>query len=287
MYQLFCDSNCELWYTTVKELGLNVIRMPYTLAGQEYFYDMGEKTDLIAFFDAMKGGEVPKTSALNEEIYIEYFEPVLKKGEDIFYVTFSHAMSKTFDAMDRAIKTLKEKYPDREIRSVDTRSISMGCGFVVYYAALRYKEGATMDELEAYVKELSAHTATYFAVEDLTYLYRGGRVSGVSKVFGNLLNIKPVLHFDDEGRIVNIAKEKGFRRALSSMLGYMKAKGQDVDKYKIIVIHADYKEVAERFVESIKAEYPAADVVLQYVGPVIGAHCGPGTVGLIFHRLER
>ncbi len=287
MYQLFCDSNCELWYTTVKELGLNVIRMPYTLAGQEYFYDMGEKTDLIAFFDAMKGGEVPKTSALNEEIYIEYFEPVLKKGEDIFYVTFSHAMSKTFDAMDRAIKTLKEKYPDREIRSVDTRSISMGCGFVVYYAALRYKEGATMDELEAYVKELSAHTATYFAVEDLTYLYRGGRVSGVSKVFGNLLNIKPVLHFDDEGRIVNIAKEKGFRRALSSMLGYMKAKGQDVDKYKIIVIHADYKEVAERFVESIKAEYPAADVVLQYVGPVIGAHCGPGTVGLIFHCSER
>lgn len=287
MYQLFCDSNCELWYTTVKELGLNVIRMPYTLAGQEYFYDMGEKTDLIAFFDAMKGGEVPKTSALNEEIYIEYFEPVLKKGEDIFYVTFSHAMSKTFDAMDRAIKTLKEKYPDREIRSVDTRSISMGCGFVVYYAALRYKEGATMDELEAYVKELSAHTATYFAVEDLTYLYRGGRVSGVSKVFGNLLNIKPVLHFDDEGRIVNIAKEKGFRRALPSMLGYMKAKGQDVDKYKIIVIHADYKEVAERFVESIKAEYPAADVVLQYVGPVIGAHCGPGTVGLIFHCSER
>ena len=287
MYQLFCDSNCELWYTTVKELGLNVIRMPYTLAGQEYFYDMGEKTDLIAFFDAMKGGEVPKTSALNEEIYIEYFEPVLKKGEDIFYVTFSHAMSKTFDAMDRAIMTLKEKYPDREIRSVDTRSISMGCGFVVYYAALRYKEGATMDELEAYVKELSAHTATYFAVEDLTYLYRGGRVSGVSKVFGNLLNIKPVLHFDDEGRIVNIAKEKGFRRALSSMLGYMKAKGQDVDKYKIIVIHADYKEVAERFVESIKAEYPAADVVLQYVGPVIGAHCGPGTVGLIFHCSER
>ena len=287
MYQLFCDSNCELWYTIVKELGLNVIRMPYTLAGQEYFYDMGEKTDLIAFFDAMKGGEVPKTSALNEEIYIEYFEPVLKKGEDIFYVTFSHAMSKTFDAMDRAIKTLKEKYPDREIRSVDTRSISMGCGFVVYYAALRYKEGATMDELEAYVKELSAHTATYFAVEDLTYLYRGGRVSGVSKVFGNLLNIKPVLHFDDEGRIVNIAKEKGFRRALSSMLGYMKAKGQDVDKYKIIVIHADYKDVAERFVESIKAEYPAADVVLQYVGPVIGAHCGPGTVGLIFHCSER
>ncbi len=283
MYQLFCDSNCELWYTQVRELGLNVIRMPYTLAGEEYFYDMGEKTDLKAFFDAMKGGEVPKTSALNEAIYIDYFEPVLKRGEDILYVSFSHKMSKTFDAMDRAIATLKEQYPERQIRCVDTLSISMGCGFVVYYAALKYKEGATMDELEAYVKELAEHTATYFAVDDLTYLYRGGRVSGVSKVVGNLLNIKPVLHFDEEGRIINIAKEKGFRRALSSMIGYMKTNGEDVDKYKIVVIHADCKEQAEKFVENIKAEYPAADVVTQLVGPVIGAHCGPGTVGLIFH----
>lgn len=287
MYQLFCDSNCELWHTTVKELGLNLIKMPYTLEGQEYFYDMGENTDLAHFFDAMKAGEVPKTSALNEAIYLDYFEPVLARGEDIFYVSFSHKMSKTFDSMDRAIETLKAKYPDREIRCVDSLSISMGCGFVVYYAALKYRQGATMDELEAYVKELAAHTATYFAVEDLTYLYRGGRVSGASKVVGNLLGIKPVLHFDEEGRIVNITKVKGFKKALATMLDYMKTKGEDVDKYKIVVIHADYKDVAERFVQNIKAEYPAADVILQYVGPVIGAHCGPGTVGLIFHCKEK
>lgn len=287
MYQLFCDSNCELWHTTVKELGLNVIKMPYTLEGQEYFYDMGENTDLRHFFDAMKAGEVPKTSALNEAIYLDYFEPVLARGEDIFYVSFSHKMSKTFDSMDRAIATLKEKYPDREIRCVDSLSISMGCGFVVYYAALKYKQGATMDELEEYVKDLAAHTATFFAVEDLTYLYRGGRVSGVSKVVGNLLGIKPVLHFDEEGKIVNISKERGFKRALSAMLNYMKTRGEDVDKYKIVVIHADYKDMADKFVKSIKAEYPAADVVVQLVGPVIGAHCGPGTVGLIFHCKEK
>ena len=173
MYRLFCDSNCELWYKTVDELGLNVIKMPYTLGEKEYFYDMGRETDFAAFFKAMREGAVPKTSALNEYSYIEYFEPVLAAGEDVFYITFSHAMSATFNAMEQAISQLREKYPDRVIRTVDTKTISLGAGFIVYYAALKYREGATMDELEAYVNELVPHTATYFAVEDLTYLYRG------------------------------------------------------------------------------------------------------------------
>ena len=199
MYQLFCDSNCELWHTTVKELGLNVIRMPYTIGDKEYFYDMGEHTDFKAFFDQMRAGAVPKTSALNEYAYTEYFEPVLARGEDIYYVTFSHKMSATFNAMDAAIKALKEKYPDREIRYKDSKTISLGSGFVTYYAALKYNEGATMDELDAYLDELIPHTATYFVVDDLTYLHRGGRISGVSKVVGNLLGIKPILRFDEEG----------------------------------------------------------------------------------------
>ena len=112
MYQLFCDSNCELWYTTVKELGLNVIRMPYFSGGEEHYYDMGENTDFKAFFDRMKAGECPKTAALNEYAYMEYFEPVLARGEDIYYITFSHQMSATFQSMKAAIAALKEKYPD-------------------------------------------------------------------------------------------------------------------------------------------------------------------------------
>lgn len=287
MYRLFCDSNCELWHTVVKELGISLIRMPYTLNGEEFFYDMGENTDFEAFFKAMRGGAVPKTSALNQTMYEEYFEPVLKNGEDILYITFSHQMSKTFDAMDAAVKALKERYPEREIRSVDTRTISLGSGFITYYAALKYRDGATMDEVEAYVKELSDHTATYFAVQDLTYLYRGGRVSGVSKVFGNLLSIKPVLCFDDEGKIVNIAKVKGFKKALATMLGYLKEKGSELDKYKICVLQADCADVAKEFVSQIREEYPQATVELQPVGPVIGSHCGPGTVGLIFHAKTR
>ncbi len=289
MYQLFCDSNCELWYTTVKELGLNLIKMPYLLDGEMRFYDMGESTDLKAFFDKMQAGSTPKTSALNEYDYTEYFEPVLARGEDIYYITFSHQMSGTFNSMKTAIAKLKEKYPDREIRFKDAKSISLGSGIVTYYGAMQWKNGATMEELDVYLDDLIAHTATYFVVNDLTYLYRGGRVSGVSKVIGNLLGIKPILYFNEEGKILNIEKVKGFKKALSTLLGYIKRKGSDLERYKIFVMHADCEEVAQGFIESIRAAFPdkELDITLQMVGPVIGAHCGPGTIGLIFHANEK
>lgn len=287
MYQLFCDSNCELWHTTVKELGLNLIRMPYTIGDKEYFYDMGEHTDFADFFAQMRKGATPKTSALNEIAYLEYFEPVLERGEDIYYVTFSHQMSGTFAAMKSAIAKLKEKYPEREIRYKDSKTISLGSGFVTYYAALKYKDGATMDELDAYLDELIPHTATYFVVEDLTYLYRGGRVSGVSKVFGNLLGIKPILYFNEEGKILNINKVKGFKKALGVLRDYMKEKASELDKYKVFILQADCEKESNEFAESLKSEFGDIDIVIQPVGPVIGSHCGPGTIGLIFHAKER
>ena len=287
MYQLFCDSNCELWHTSVKELGLNVIRMPYVLEGQECFYDMGENTDFKAFYDKMRAGAIPKTSALNEYAYMEYFEPVLARGEDIYYIAFSHQMSGTFNAMYNVIAQLKEKYPEREIRVKDSKLISLGSGFITYYGALKYKNGATMDELDIYLDDLIEHTATYFVVNDLTYLHRGGRLSGVSKVIGNLLGIKPILCFNEEGKIVNVHKVKGFRKALATLIGYMKQKGSELDKYKVYVLQADCEEDAKNFVRSIKDTFGNLDVEVQPVGPVIGAHCGPGTIGLIFHSKEK
>jgi len=287
MYQLFCDSNCELWHTTVKELGLNLIKMPYTVDDKEYFYDMGENTDFKGFFDKMRSGTVPKTSALNEFAYTEYFEPVLARGEDIYYVTFSHCMSGTFAAMKSAIAKLKQKYPYREIRFKDSKTISLGSGFVTYYAALRYNEGASMDELDKYLDELIPHTATYFVVDDLTYLYRGGRVSGVSKVMGNLLGIKPILYFNEEGKILNINKVKGFKKALGVLRDYMKEKGSELDKYKTFMLQAYCEQAAEEFAQSLRNEFPGLDLEIQPVGPVIGSHCGPGTIGLIFHAKEK
>ena len=287
MYQLFCDSNSELWHTRVKQFGLNVIRMPYLLEDVEYFYDMGESTDFKAFFDKMRNGSVPKTAALNEYAYTEYFEPILARGEDIYYITFSHQMSGTFNSMKAAIAALKEKYPEREIRFKDTKLISMGCGFVVEYAAQKYQDGATMDELDAYIDSLISNIATYFVVDDLTYLHRGGRVSGASKVVGNMLGIKPILYVNNEGRVMNIDKVKGKRKALSKLLEYVRTKGSDIGNYKIYVMEADCLSEAEVFAQQLRDEFGQLDITIQSVGPVIGSHCGPGTIGLVFHANER
>ena len=287
MYQLFCDSNCELWHETVKDLGLNVIRMPYVLGDEEIFYDMGEKHDFKGFFENMRNGAAPKTAALNEYAYTEYFEPVLARGEDIYYVTFSHQMSGTFNAMKNVIAQLKEKYPEREIRFKDSKLISLGSGFVTYYAAKKYQEGATMDELDSYLDELIPHVATYFVVEDLTYLHRGGRVSGVSKVVGNLLGIKPILYFNEEGKILNINKVKGFKKALATLRDYMKAKQGDIKNHKVYILQADNETEAENFANMLRETFGELDIEIWPVGPVIGSHCGPGTIGLIFHCSEK
>ena len=288
MYQLFCDSNCELWHTTIKELGLNVIRMPYVLDGQEYFYDMGEATDFDHFYKRMREGAVPTPSAINAQDYIADFEPVFKAGDDIFYITFSHKLSATFESMDRAITTLKERYPARTVRTFDTKSISLGAGFQVYYAAKKYKEGATMDELEAYLTDISAHTVVYFIVDDLVYLKRGGRISALTAAFGSLLNIKPIISIMPDGSLKSVGKVKGAKRVCSEFIRIMRHKKCDVQNYRIEVLQADCKDTGDAFVDALKAEFGEnIQINYQIVGPVIASHCGPGTLGVIFHGESR
>ena len=131
MSKFFCDSNCELWFDKVEALGINYISMPYTIDNEEIYYDLGKNSDNRAFFQKMRKGSVPKTSALNMQDYIDYFKPVLESGEDVVYVTFSHKMSATFESLDKAIAQLKTEYPDRRISEVDTKHISMAAGIVV------------------------------------------------------------------------------------------------------------------------------------------------------------
>ena len=284
MYQLFCDSNCELWHTEAKELGLNIIRMPYVLDGEEYYYDLGEKTDFKHFYDRMRAGAVPTTSAINEQNYIDYFEPVLKEGKDIYYITFSHKLSATFESMDRAIAALKEKYPDREIRTFDTKSISLGAGFQVRLAAKKYNAGATMDELDAYLTEIREHTVVYFVVDDLVYLKRGGRISSLTAAFGSLLGIKPMISVMPDGSLQSVGKVRGAKRVFSEFVRIMREHNCNVKDYNIEVLQADCPETGDMFVETLKQEF-GGDIKVDYqvVGPVIAAHCGPGTLGLIFY----
>ena len=284
----FCDTNCELWHTKAKELGLNVIKMNYIIDDNEYFYDLGENTDFKAFFDKMRAGAVPKTSGNSQEAYVNYFEPFLKEGKDIIYVHFSSKMSGTFNPMRLAIEELKKKYPDRRIDTVDTLSISMGAGLIVYYAAQMWRDGATNDEIIKWVEENRGKFAAYFVVEDLKYLHRGGRISGTAKVFGNLLGIKPRICITADGSLEKVGTSKGFKNGMDDLITVIKETGEDVTKYPIVILSADNDKYADYLEELVKKEYGAdTEIWKQPVGPVIGTHAGPGTIGLIFHCKSR
>ena len=282
MYKLFCDTNCELWYTEAESLGLNVIRMPYVLDGKEYCYDLGKETDFAHFYKRMREGAVPTTSAINEQDYIDYFDPVLAAGDDIFYVTFSHKLSATFESMDRAIAALKEKYPERQIRTFDTKSISLGAGYQVRIAAEKYNAGASMDELENCLNEARDRTHVYFVVDDLVYLKRGGRISAVTMAFGKLLGIKPLITVMPDGSLQSVGKIKGSKKVYAEFIRLMKEDGFDKDM-RVEVLQADCPESGEGFVSALKEAFGDIKIDYQIVGPVIASHCGPGTLGLIFY----
>ncbi len=285
MSKFFCDSNSELWYTRFDEFDATCIKMPYTVNGIEAFYDLGRETDNRKFFDEMRGGATVKTQALNQHDYMGYFEPVLKSGEDIIYVHFSRAMSGTFDSMEKAIAELKEKYPERKITTVDTKNISMGTGMVVYYALKKHAEGATDDEIVKFVESFREKIKVYFTVDDLVYLKRGGRLSAFKAAMGTIFNIKPIISTSAEGKLVNILNAKGRKKAIHTLVNYLESGKVDLN-YPISIMNADTDADTALTIDMIREKYPQADIWQQLVGPVVGCHCGPDTIGMIFVSAE-
>ena len=285
MSRFFCDTNGEILYTRFDELGVECIKMPYTVNGEEMFYDLGRETDNKKFFDDMRGGAYVKTQALNEANYIDYFEPVLAGGEDIIYVHFSREMSGTFNSMDSAIVKLKEKYPERKITTVDTLNISLGAGMVMYYAAKLHNDGASDEEVVKFVENFRKRVKVYFTVGDLGYLKRGGRLSAFKAMMGTIFNLKPIITTSPEGKLVNILNAKGRKKALHTLVGYLESDGIDTS-YPVALIDGDSDEDAKMTIELIKEKYPDVEIWAQLVGPVIGCHCGPDTIGMIFVKKE-
>ena len=284
MSKFFCDSNCELWFDKVESLGINYISMPYTVGDNEYYYDLGKNTDNRKFFEDMRKGAVPKTSALNMQNYIDYFEPVLKQGEDIIYVTFSHKMSATFESMAKAIEQLKQTYPERTVSVVDTKHISMAAGIVVYYAAKLHNEGASDEEVVKFVESFRERVKCYFTVSNLIYLKRGGRLSSFKAFVGTLFDIKPIISNID-GKLENIEKSKGRKKSLKDLTCYLEKDKVDLS-YPIVIMNADCDPDSDYTVSAIREKYPDAEIWEQLVGPVIGSHCGPDTIGMIFVAAE-
>lgn len=281
MSVLLCDSNCELWFERIRELGLDFISMPYCYGDEEYFYDLGEKTDFKKFYSAVRGGVIPKTMALNPENYKEILTPYFEKGEDVLYVSFSHAMSGTFSQLDAALAELKGQFPERKCTVFDTNSISLGAGIQVEAAAELKNKGASDEEILNFLKDFTNRVAVYFVVDDLMHLKRGGRLSAGAAVAGTLLSIKPMLTTDEKGGLKVYTKALGRKKAVR-MLADKVIKELTGTEYSVYIIDADCKEEGDELENLIKKARPEAKCVRQIVGPVIGSHCGPGTLGVIF-----
>lgn len=288
MSRFFIDSDIELWYTKIKELGFDRICMPYTVDGEEYYDNFGENMDFKAFYDKLRAGCSASTSALNMQNYIDYFEPVFASGEDIIYVHFSSKMSGTFNQMDAAVKYLKEKYPERSFKSADTLQICVGGAVLVYEAGKMWKNGASDDEIIDFINNNRQHYALHFMVKDLSQLKRGGRLSTTSYVVGTMLNIKPLICVDNEGVLSKYGMAKGIKSGLKELVKKLKETGSDLHNHPLIIAHAVEEELADELEKMIIAEFgDGLEIWRQPIGPVVGCHCGAGTIGIAFHATHR
>ena len=283
---LIIDADGELWYTRQEELGVECISMPYTYNDNEYYYDLGKNTDLKKFYQAIRDGAIPKTMALNPQEYYEIIEKHYVAGNDVLYVSFSHAMSGTFNHLNTALNMLAEKYPDRKTTVFNTNSISLGAGIQMEYAAELKNKGASDEEILAFLKEFTNRSVVYFVVDDLMHLKRGGRLSGFAAFAGTLLSLKPILTIDAEGKLGVLEKIAGKKKAIRSIADKVNKTLTGLE-YRVYVLDADCPADGDMLADLIKQAHPDANIIRQTVGPVIGAHCGPGTVGAIFIADQR
>ena len=286
-YILMTDSDSDLPYALKVEYDIPVVYMPYTLEGKEYFDDLGQTLDHKTFFDAMRQGAHPTTSALNETVYEEYFEPILASGKDILFLAFSSQLSATINAIRAARGTLLEKYPERTFILVDTLSISGPQTLLVLKAHEMYRAGESIQTVAQWVEDNKLRAQAFFTVDDLKYLQRGGRVSPAAAAIGSLLDLKPILTETREGKLAAAAKVRGRKKAL----GYMVDKAVEcIDNPAesiALVLHADALADAEKVKAQINEKLPNLVIRIENVGPVIGTHAGPGTVAFCFIGKER
>lgn len=279
-YQIITDSGCDLPLEMRQQLDVNMVSLTLQFRGKELQDSVGE--DITSLYEGLRAGEVASTSAVNPDTWSGIMEAALQAGKDVLVLAFSSGLSTTYQSAVIASQDLKEKYPQRRIRVVDTRSASLGQGLLVWYACQKRDEGMTLDQLADWVEETKYRLCHWFTVDDLMYLKRGGRVSAATAIVGTMLGIKPVLHMDDEGHLINVGKARGRKasiEALAEKLGQLGLPGQNK---KVFICHGDCLEDAKRLEAIVKEKYGVEEAFIGYTGAVIGSHSGPGTLALFF-----
>ena len=278
-FVIFTDSSSDLPQALADNLGVIVIPLEVNMEGD---LRLNNEIDIKEFYAYLRAKHGAKTSAINIDRFTEAFEPYLAKGKDVLYIAFSSGLSATYMAAKNAAEDLAEKYTDAKVVVVDSLCASLGQGLVVKLAADKKKSGATIDYVAAYVEETKPHLAHWFTVEDLFFLKRGGRVSAATAVVGTMLQIKPVLHVDDEGKLVSVEKARGRQGSIKALFDKMKETAIDPENQTVYISHGDCYDDAKKLADMITAELGVTDILISEIGPVIGAHSGPGTGALFF-----
>ena len=289
MLKLFTDTDCDVTPEIAAEYGYSLISMPYSIDGvTTYPYVDFDVFDAKAFYDRLREGALPNTSAISREKYIEAFEPVFQNGDDILYVHFSRAMTATFDAMDQAVAGLLEKYPGRRFYDIDTKGITIVSLNIVLEVGDMVKAGKPVEEILEWAKTEVDRFAIYFFADDLKFFKHSGRVSGHAATMGTLLGVRPIIFMNSEGKMVSVGTERGRARAIDRLLRYVDELGSDVKEHRVIVGNTDAPEIAAEVVSRLKAKYgDDLNVMTVVVNPTTGGHCGPNGVGICFHAIHR
>lgn len=289
MLKLFTDTDCDVTPELAKEYGYSLISMPYAIDGKTvYPYEDFDTFDSRAFYDLLRAGAIPNTSAISRERYVAAFEPVFAAGDDILYVHFSRAMTATFDAMDQAVQDLLLKYPERRFYDIDTKGITIISLNIVLEVGDMVKAGKPVEEILDWAKTEVDHFAIYFFADDLKFFKHSGRVSGLAALMGTLIGVRPIIYMSTEGKMVSIGSEHGRPRAIARLLKYVEELGDDVRSHRVIVGHTDAPQIAEEVASRLRAQYGEdLDLMLVPVNPTTGGHCGPNGVGICFHAIHR
>ncbi|MDO5292114.1 MAG: DegV family protein [bacterium] len=287
-YAIITDSSANLPEAMIDEFDLHILSLVFRIKDKEYYgYVKGETTDLAQFYTRMREKENITTSLINVEFCESYMRKLLDAGEDVLYIGFSSGLSGTYQAVAMVADQLREEYPQRKILTVDTLAAALGEGLLVYYACSMKKAGKSLEEVYQWLLDNRLHLCHWFTVDDLFFLLRGGRVSAASAIVGSMLSIKPVMHVDEEGKLIVMEKVRGRRKSLDGLVKHMQETATNPEEQVVFISHGDCQKDAEYVANQVKEKLHVKDVLIHILDPVIGAHSGPGTVALFFIGTKR
>lgn len=285
---LFTDSCVDLPNKLAKELDLTVLPLTVNVEGKEYKNYLDEREIKTKdFYDMLREHKKTSTSQVNSTTFVDYIEPLLKEGKDVLVISFSSALSGTFNGAVTAAEELKELYKDRKVIVIDSKCASMGQGLLVYYAAKLKQEGKSIEEVAEWVEKNKLRISHLFTVGDLNHLKRGGRLSSSKALLGTILRVKPILNVSLEGKLVQTDKTRGRKSSIDMMVERMVKTIENPEEQIIFISHGDCIEDAKYAESQIRNKLNVKDVLINYVGPVIGSHSGVGTLAMFYLGNDR